>query len=258
MKKVLPLLFSVVMLASCSNQVSQLPVDENAGVQAQAAGDKTLKFEPKKLANPKDPKAVNPKPETLVVKVKKLVKKNSSNPNQDNVYYQLANAVENLANLDVSYDNTAGGQTYQGDKVFEFVKNANQGILRVTSIDPSLQSVDDIIKALDAGNRVEGNVQFSDIKVFNALVYQALLDSYDGQQFNLTAQRAVSVFSQFPQFAQQFDDSARYMRQAIRYYATKYSSLASFSNVEPFNGESWDNYTRRLRQMLQQISKMGK
>ncbi len=258
MKKLLPLLFSVTILASCSSQTNQSALlPEVTDSQIQSASSKSFTFDHKNATKAKDHKTVNPSPQKLVITVKKLVKKNSSNPNQDNVYYQLSSAVENLANLDVSHDNTDGSQTYEGSKVFEFVKSANQNLLRITSIDPSLQFVHDAITSLNNANIAEGNVQYTDIKIFNALVYQALLDSYDGEKFYITAQKTIAVFSQMPQFAQQFDDSAKYMRQAIKYFATKYQSLSSFSNTNPINGESWENYTRRLRQMLQQIAKMG-
>lgn len=262
MKKFIPISLVLMLFTACSAQnITPIADDMSGSVQAQSAtSTKTFTFDHKKVTNAKDPKAVNPAPQKLVIKVKKYAKKNSTNPNQDNVYFQLTNAIENLANMPISADMTDGTTSYDGAaNVFSFVKNANQSILNIASIDPSLQTVQDAINSLNAANFKEGQNTYADIKIFHALIYQALADSYDGEKFNATAQDVVKAFSQMPQFAEQFDDAAKYMRQAIIYYAAKYPSLSSYnSQTNPYNGESWADYTRRLKQMLVQISKMGK
>lgn len=262
MKKFIPISLVLMLFTACSAQNITPVADEMTdSVQAQSVGsNKTFTFTHTKITNAKDPKVVNPSPEKLVVKVKKYAKKNSTNPNQDNVYFQITSAIENLANMPVSADLTDGTTSYDGAaRIDSFVKSTNQAILNVAATDPSLQAVQDAINALNAGNFKEGKNLYSDIKIFHALVYQALADSYDGEKFNATAQDVIKAFSQMPQFAEQFDDAAKYMRQAIMYYAAKYSSLSSYNGqTNPYNGESWADYTRRLRQMLIQISKMGK
>lgn len=262
MKKLVPLSIVFMLFTACASENVMPVVDEvSNSVQAQSASStKTFTFAHQKVTNAKDPKAVNPTPQKLVIKIKKYAKKNSTNPNQDNVYFQLTNAIENLANMPISADMTDGSTSYDGAaNVFNFVKNANQSILNITLTDPSLQNVQDAMSALNNANFKEGKVSYSDIKIFHAVVYQSLVDSYDGEKFNATAQDVVKAFSQMPQFAEQFDDASKYMRQAILYYAAKYSSLAAYSGqTNPYNGESWNDYTRRLRQLLIQISKMGK
>ncbi len=212
-KKLLSTSVLVFLLAygcASSPELTQISPVQSDSVESFASGSKTIKFKHDKIAT-KSPD-INPSPKEFSVTIKKLTAKNSANPSVNQVYNILSSAIENLAQMDVSFGQTDGSDNYEHAKAMsDFVKNTNNSLIRIASSDAELQGVSNVMTIMNMNysyNKWSGNNKFTykyaDQKFFNALTYKFLLDNFDGDGFNLTLQKVAGHFSQFPTFTQDF------------------------------------------------------
>lgn len=267
MKKLSVLAISALFtlnLASCaSNDLNELaPLDQNVNALA-SNSSKTIKFKQQKVANLKDPD-LNPNPKEFTVTIKKIASKNSQNPNTNQVYNLLSSAIESLANMEVSYDDANGNVNYDKAKAMsDFVNSTNTNLLRIANSDSSLQGVGNVVRILTLNysySTWSGNNKFkykyADQKFFNALSWKFLLDSYDGENFNLNLQKVAGHFAQLPSYAQDLKDASFYMYDALKFMGENVPSLSYLVNQAKPQSESWQLYSGRLRGLLLQVSKM--
>jgi hypothetical protein len=259
----LSLLFTLTLASCSSNEINNVNIT-NQNVESLASNSsKTIKFKRDKVSNLKDPD-LNPNPKEFSVTIKKILSKNSQNPNTTQIYNILSSSIESLANMEVSYDDANGNVNYDKAKAMsDFVKSTNSTILRIASSDSSLQGVANVAKILNlnysyntwSGNN-KFNYKYSDQKFFNALSWKFLLDNYDGENFNLTLQKVAGHFAQLPSYAQDLKDAAFYMYDALKFMGENVSSLSYLVNQAKPQNESWQLYSGRLRNLLLQVSKM--
>ena len=257
--------FLTLALFGCSSNEMIMPENNlDQDTQAMASSSKTIKFKRDKVTDLKDPD-LNPNAKEFTVTIKKLTAKNSANPNVNQVYGTLTSAIESLANMEVSHDDGNGNVVYDNSKAMsQFVNNTNLSLLKLTSTDPSLQGVYNVVKILTLNysyNAWSANNKFkyksTDQKFFNALSYKFLLDSYDGENFNLSLQKVAGHFAQLPSYAQDLKDAAFYMYDALKFMGDSVPSLAYVRDQAKPNNESWNVYCGRLRNLLIQVSKMS-